>query len=670
MTGIAVGYGGTILRTEDGGRHWSMQKSGSLQSLQEVCWSDSNTVTAVAMNGAILQSTDRGVSWVTRLYGGGPFELYDVVFTDRYNGFAAGTRTLLKTTDGGRSWEPRPCPSEKFLASISFCDSVTGMIVEGDGNAFFTTDAGETWIPKETGNRFYYSAALASSSIAVAVGINGTIVRTTDGGDTWVKTTPITTAAFWDVAFADSRTGYIVGNYGCILKTTDGGENWSVQSSNCTDFLHGVSVVDPEHVCTVGTAGTLLYSEDGGTTWDRQSDPLTSPLYSVSIPNKTHGVAVGYSMLGSGAWEGIVLRTDDGGMTWKHAHTVPDHVLRGVSLTDELTGTAVGSEGTILRTTDGGLTWTQQQSAAFSRLYAVQQIDPQTAIAVGYGGQVFRTEDGMTWKRQYAGPGDFFAVSFATPWSGCIVGDDGRVAMTTNGGATWEQIDLGLSGRGYVLRGVSFFDSTTGYIVGNGGTIFKTTDGGSSFIDLSLEWNTRELNSVTCIDANTAVAVGRSMILKTTDGGSQWIEQTGAGRLTLLHDTGAVMQELYSVCFVGRDFGTVVGSSGAILHTTTGGVTWIEERPATPPGFTLAQNYPNPFNPSTTIQYSLQKPQLVFLIVTDLYGRVVRRAIDGELKEAGVHLWQFDAAGLPSGVYFYSLLAGGQHMTRRMVLLR
>jgi hypothetical protein len=161
-------------------------------------------------------------------------------------------------------------------------------------------------------------------------------------------------------------------------------------------------------------------------------------------------------------------------------------------------------------------------------------------------------------------------------------------------------------------------------------------------------------------DANNGTAVGRrGIIMRTTNAGADWTAQYSDTEHYLL-----------GVCFTDAHTGTAVGDNGTILRTTTGGLSWMEEQASAPEEITLDQNYPNPFNPTTTIQYSLQKPQRVFLIVADLYGRVVRRAIDGDLKEAGSHMLQFDAAGLPSGVYFYSLLAGGQRMTKRMVSLR
>lgn len=62
--------------------------------------------------------------------------------------------------------------------------------------------------------------------------------------------------------------------------------------------------------------------------------------------------------------------------------------------------------------------------------------------------------------------------------------------------------------------------------------------------------------------------------------------------------------------------------------------------------------------------------RLVTIIVTDPFGREVRRLLDGSFEEAGSHQVQFDAADLPSGAYFYSLVADGRRLTRKMVVLR
>jgi hypothetical protein len=84
---------------------------------------------------------------------------------------------------------------------------------------------------------------------------------------------------------------------------------------------------------------------------------------------------------------------------------------------------------------------------------------------------------------------------------------------------------------------------------------------------------------------------------------------------------------------------------------------------APPPGiamtYALGQNYPNPFNPSTTISFTLAAPSVVTLRVYDALGREIATLLDGEIIDKGARALRFDAAGLPSGMYFYRLSAAG-----------
>ena len=89
----------------------------------------------------------------------------------------------------------------------------------------------------------------------------------------------------------------------------------------------------------------------------------------------------------------------------------------------------------------------------------------------------------------------------------------------------------------------------------------------------------------------------------------------------------------------------------------------------TPSEFALLQNYPNPFNPSTKISYQLPVGTFVTLKVYDVLGRAVKTLVS-EREKAGNHLITFDAANLPSGVYFYSLQAGTYHDTKKLLLLK
>ena len=83
----------------------------------------------------------------------------------------------------------------------------------------------------------------------------------------------------------------------------------------------------------------------------------------------------------------------------------------------------------------------------------------------------------------------------------------------------------------------------------------------------------------------------------------------------------------------------------------------------------LSQNYPNPFNPSTTIEYALPQAGSVRLSVIDLLGKEVAVLVDG-VRQAANHKVQFDASGLPSGMYLYRLETGGRVLVHRMTLLK
>lgn len=94
-----------------------------------------------------------------------------------------------------------------------------------------------------------------------------------------------------------------------------------------------------------------------------------------------------------------------------------------------------------------------------------------------------------------------------------------------------------------------------------------------------------------------------------------------------------------------------------------------DDMPTLPTEFSLAQNYPNPFNPETVIEFALPHASKATIKVFDVTGREVATLINQPLT-AGVHRVNFDAQNLPSGVYFYTLQAAGNSVTRKMVLLK
>jgi len=118
------------------------------------------------------------------------------------------------------------------------------------------------------------------------------------------------------------------------------------------------------------------------------------------------------------------------------------------------------------------------------------------------------------------------------------------------------------------------------------------------------------------------------------------------------------------------------GSAGLMLKCSRGGG---EEAGGLAPEVVVEKTellspYPNPFNPVTTITFSLKDPGTIRLAVFDIRGRRVKVLESGywEMGRHTVSWYGDDSAGqrVASGVYFVRLVADGQNMIQRMLLMK
>jgi hypothetical protein len=102
---------------------------------------------------------------------------------------------------------------------------------------------------------------------------------------------------------------------------------------------------------------------------------------------------------------------------------------------------------------------------------------------------------------------------------------------------------------------------------------------------------------------------------------------------------------------------------------SAGAVTSVLSDEFSPKEFSLKQNYPNPFNPVTTIEFTLPGFSLISLKIYDIMGREIKEIVNGNFPP-GTHKTEFDASGLTSGIYFYTLSAGNYQETKKLVLMK
>jgi hypothetical protein len=165
-----------------------------------------------------------------------------------------------------------------------------------------------------------------------------------------------------------------------------------------------------------------------------------------------------------------------------------------------------------------------------------------------------------------------------------------------------------------------------------------------------------------------------------------------------MHDT-AVNQQLRGGEWVSLGvYRLSAGSSGNILITTSSTTSYViadavrfsavrssgpnavpQQSLSVPMSLMLKQNYPNPFNPATNIEFMLGAERTVIgsadnvratLKVYSGIGQEVAVLFDGAAEPGRAYRVEFKASHMPSGIYFVRLSGGGQHQTKRMVLLK
>jgi len=125
-------------------------------------------------------------------------------------------------------------------------------------------------------------------------------------------------------------------------------------------------------------------------------------------------------------------------------------------------------------------------------------------------------------------------------------------------------------------------------------------------------------------------------------------------------------EESYSL-IIGVTDGTDTTTTTSIIYVED--VVSIEDESLLPSEFVLNDAYPNPFNPHTTISYALPTRSYVYLCIYNLAGKIVheKRFVN---QDIGNHKYQWNAAHMPSGVYFYRLSTNSNHSIKKCVLLK
>lgn len=429
QTGWAVGSGGAIIHTKDGGENWVLQESDNTNPLEDLFFIDSMTGWAVG-NSRIHKTSDGGENWSSQALLG---SFNSVFFIDENTGWASGSR-LVRTLDGGENWEEiarsapiRPVSS--IFSGIHFFDAQNGIGFAGFG-----------------------------------------VHSTSNGGESWEFIKNGTSLSFNSISFTDENLGWGVGNRRSIFHTTNGGITWAPQDVGTgTDALNAVQFVNSTTGWAAGDLRFIFRTTDGGNTWIQTDTglPNRTRIESVYFLNESTGWIAGRDLRSTGPRLIIIAKTTDGGVTWERQDDLSEGTVNGIHFVNSDKGWAVADNtsintGRILHTSDGGKTWTVQLEGV-SKLESLFFIDENTGWAVGVNDLLHTVDGGETWVSQNPGTNNFKSVHFSDPSNGWIVGNIGNMLYTDDGGSSWNSLPA-ITGNSF--NEVLFLDKNTGWATG------------------------------------------------------------------------------------------------------------------------------------------------------------------------------------------------------------
>jgi photosystem II stability/assembly factor-like uncharacterized protein len=313
---------------------------------------------------------------------------------------------------------PQPSGTTNRLQAVSAVNEDVVWASGTGGTYVVTTDGGSTWragvVPGAEGLEFRDIEARSDKVAYLMSSGNGTasrIYRTDNGGQNWsLQFTNADSAAFYDcIAFWDDRRGIAmsdgVSGVFPMLRTSDG-RSWTHIGTNLPAPQPGEGAFAASGTCVATWGGELawiatgaaaksrvLATTDGGNTWNAYSTPIvqgtsTSGAFTIAFRDAQHGFLGGGEIAADSAFSSNVATSSDGGKTWSLRTRSP------------FTGAIYGSSYV-----PGAGT---------------------TVVITGPHGAAWSADEGTEWAL-LEGVKDYWAVAFASPKAGWLVGTGGRI---------------------------------------------------------------------------------------------------------------------------------------------------------------------------------------------------------------------------------------------------
>jgi photosystem II stability/assembly factor-like uncharacterized protein len=484
--------------------------------------------------------------------------------------FIGGERgTLLRTTDGGKSWATIELPTDHQVVSMQFVNSKTGYasaVINNSSQVLKTSDGGSSWtivFDGYTNSLYGFVKDLQFLTVDTGYVYFGAsrVLKTTDAGKNW-SVLNLPSSGEGCIYFLDTKKGFAGGYNGDVLRTLDGGKTWTsikISGFSSSNRPRDIYFSGNQYGWAVGLNNEMARTTDGGQTWKQVATPG-------GAGNKLFFFAADAGLALNSYSGNYLYMTTDSGKTWKQK-MIPDYTtLEDIQFRDSI-GYAVSVYGDIYKSTDKGLTWKRVSLGFHTYLYSMVN-DGAGHLFAGGSGAVYKSVDsGGHWDTVFSTTSTVYSLFFTDSLYGWMDGTNGLFRRTTDGGKTWQKASSGLS-TSQNFFAIFFKGRDTGYAGGANGAVYYTVDGGKNWTGVTTN-TTETIHELYFTDTKTGYAAGSNgLMMRTTDGGKTWkILKTGKTSF------------LSGLWFMNAARGFAAGQSGLLLSTVDSGNHWTATYP-------------------------------------------------------------------------------------------
>jgi len=277
---VAVGQRGHIVFSEDDGASWKQASVPVSTDLVAVSFPTASHGWAVGHGGVVLHSSDGGSNWVKQLDGRQGAALAIRHFEALAAGDAVAEALLARekrlVDDGGT--QP--------LLSVHFESDRTGYVVGTFNRIFRTDDGGKTWVPwmaqVDNPDELHFNAIVGSGGRLYLAGERGMVWVRDDAGRFVARPTPYEGSLFGLVV--DGPEAVIAfGMRGSVFRSADAGQSWERISLGTTVGITGGVVTPGGDIVLATQGGTIAHSRDTGKTFSFVKPAMPMSYYGAAL---------------------------------------------------------------------------------------------------------------------------------------------------------------------------------------------------------------------------------------------------------------------------------------------------------------------------------------------------------------------------------------------------